>query len=103
MNNLLRLAYSYRSRARQLRALAAKDSSPRNAEILLTVADNYDEKAAAAEAIEQTHHSFLKNEVDTPQTAIELSASPIWGGDTDRVGKRHIAVLCRSVDESIRR
>jgi hypothetical protein len=59
MNNLLRLAYSYRSRASQLRKIATVDSSSQTAELLLTVADNYDEKAAAAEAIERNHHGSL--------------------------------------------
>jgi RNA polymerase sigma-70 factor (ECF subfamily) len=70
MNNLLRLAYSYRSRARQLRSFAAMESSSRTAELLLTIADGYEEKAAAAEAIEQTHHAFQSDEPDIPQTAM---------------------------------
>jgi hypothetical protein len=99
MNNLLRLAYSYRSRARQLRTLATIDSSSRTAELLLTIADSYDEKAAAAEAIEQTYHGLLKSEFDTPQTAIKDSNNPIWDRYTGLFGKRHICVLFHSVDE----
>jgi hypothetical protein len=34
--------------------------------LILTIADSYDEKAAATKAIEQTHHRFLNDEFDTP-------------------------------------
>jgi hypothetical protein len=100
MNNLLRLAYSYRSRARQLRKIATMDSSSQTAELLLTVADNYDEKAAAAEAIEQTHHGLFNRAIDAPQTAIENGTEPVWDETLTFSAKRHIAVLVHSVDEN---
>jgi dienelactone hydrolase len=82
-----------------LRALAAIDSSSRTAELLLTIADSYVEKAAAAEAIEQTHHGFLNDEFDTRETETKDSGTPIWGGGTALCGKHHIGVLFHSADE----
>ena len=61
MNELQRLAKSYRSRAEELRTLAEKDRCEQTCRMLVCVAYNYEQMAASADAIERSYHAMRLN------------------------------------------
>jgi hypothetical protein len=54
------MAGNYRSRAKQLRALAEIDREPKTAAMLKEVADNYDAAAANLDEIDRANQKQLK-------------------------------------------
>jgi len=60
MNEELELARSYRFRAEELRAIAELDSTTKNHQVLMNVAQDYERMAKTLDAIHDTHRILGK-------------------------------------------